>query len=446
MHNNQLFILSWISTYPFMARKKTAFLILFIFHCCSLQAQTDAFYTPSEKEVREKTWKKEFVRLFSSTDSSLIKGAEKKWYENIRIRGYLQFRYNRIAETNQALRCEQCDRSWGNDGGFYFRRVRLVIFGQLTRRIYFYIQPDFGSSASVTGLHFGQLRDAYFDLGIDNKSVFRFRIGQSKVPFGFENLQSSQNRLPFDRNDALNSAIPNERDIGIFFYYTPEKIRERFSMLVNEGYKGSGDYGVFALGIFNGQSANKPELNKNKHLVIRSTLPVQLKSQIVEAGIQAYTGKYEMPDELLSDGIKVRLDKTYTDQRIAFSFILYPRPFGISAEYNIGRGPEYNPATDSIELHNLQGGYVMLSYRVKAKKYFLFPYMRGQYYDGGKKQERDARSYLVKEFEIGLEWQPVKYVELALAYVLSSRRFQDHEKPENLQEGKLLRVQAQINF
>jgi hypothetical protein len=29
------------------------------------------------------------------------------------------------------------------------------------------------------------------------------------------------------------------------FYWAP-KIRERFAMLVKDGYKGSGDYGVFA--------------------------------------------------------------------------------------------------------------------------------------------------------------------------------------------------------
>ncbi|WP_395055838.1 hypothetical protein [Flavobacterium sp.] len=34
-------------------------------------------------------------------------------------------------------------------------------------------------------------------------------MGQSKIPYGFENLQSTQNRLVFDRNDVLNSAVGN---------------------------------------------------------------------------------------------------------------------------------------------------------------------------------------------------------------------------------------------
>ncbi|WP_233254014.1 porin [Hymenobacter sedentarius] len=157
----------------------------------------------------------------------------KKWFETFAIRGYVQARYNRLLETNPDLNCEQCDRSWGRNGGISLRRVRIVFFGQLHERVYFYIQPDFASAPSgSTSLQFGQLRDAYFDLGLDKASQFRIRLGQSKVPFGFENMQSSQNRLPLDRADALNSALSNERDLGAFFYWAPTAVRQRLAMLV----------------------------------------------------------------------------------------------------------------------------------------------------------------------------------------------------------------------
>ena len=158
----------------------------------------------------------------------ITKPEEKKshWYDKINIRGYCQVRYNRLGESNPLLVSEQGDKSIGNKGGFFIRRMRVIIFGQVNDHVYFYLQPDFASSASSTGLHFGQLRDAYFDVSIDKKREFRFRIGQSKVPFGFENLQSSQNRLPLDRNDALNSAVSNERDLGVFFMYAPKKVRD----------------------------------------------------------------------------------------------------------------------------------------------------------------------------------------------------------------------------
>jgi hypothetical protein len=79
--------------------------------------------------------------------------------------------------------------------------------------------------------------------------------------------------LTLDRNDALNSAVANERDLGAFFYWAPSKIRERFAMLVKDGYKGSGDYGVFAFGVYNGQTSNRTEGNRNLHVVTRVSYP-----------------------------------------------------------------------------------------------------------------------------------------------------------------------------
>lgn len=370
----------------------------------------------------------------------------KKWYESFAIRGYAQARYNRLLETNENLGCEQCDKSWGKNGGFFLRRMRVILYGQVSKQVYFYIQPDFASSASSTGLHFGQLRDAYFDIGVDKQNEFRFRIGQSKVPFGFENMQSSQNRLPLDRHDALNSAVSNERDLGVFFYWAPSEVRERFSMLVRDGYKGSGDYGVFGIGAYNGQTANKPELNNEPHVVARLTYPFVIGSQILEPSIQGYKGKYVIAKELLSPGVKHISDLNYLDERVAATLVLYPRPFGIQAEYNIGNGPEFNKVTDSIEVKSLTGGYVTFNYMIRAKKHLIYPFVRLQYYEGGKKHELDARSYKVNDTEIGIEWAPGKNFEFVAIYTISSRRYEDFVKQSNFQQGSLLRLQAQVNF
>jgi hypothetical protein len=371
---------------------------------------------------------------------------EKKWYESFAIRGYTQFRYNRLAETNDQLKCEQCDKSWGEGGGFSIRRLRIIFYGQIGKHVYFYVQPDFASNASSTAQNFAQLRDAYIDLGIGKHNEFRFRLGQSKVPYGFENMQSSQNRLPFDRNDALNSAVANERDIGVFFYWAPEKMRKHFSDVVREGFKGSGDYGIIGVGIYNGQTANKPELNKAPHVVLRACYPIKIKNQIIEPAIQGYSGKYTIATDALSKDVKYKADRNYWDQRIAASFILYPKPFGIQAEYNFGRGPEFNKITDSIEIQKLHGGYITLSYFLPIKKQIIYPYFRAQYYNGGKKHELDARSYELQEYEVGIEYQPVKQFEFVMAYVYSERRFEDFVKQDNFQKGHLIRLQAQVNF
>lgn len=397
-----------------------------------------------------------FLHLFpllalSQTDSIqktniAEKKIDKKWYDSFSIRGYSQVRYNRLLETNENLGCEQCDRSMGKDGGFFIRRLRIIFYGQINSNVYFYIQPDFASSPSTDRLHFGQVRDAYFDIGVDKNNEFRFRIGQSKVPFGFENMQSSQNRLPLDRNDALNSAVSNERDLGVFFYWAPKNKRKLMSSLVNDGFKGSGDYGIFAFGAYNGQTANNPELNNEPHLVTRLTYPFEIKKQIIEISAQAYKGKYVIPKSNLSSGVKHNADLNYVDERAAASFILYPKPFGIQAEYNIGNGPKFNKETDSIEVMPLQGGYATMSYFLKIKNQILIPFVRYQYYDGAKKHEKDARSYVVNDAEFGFEWQLNKNFELVVHYTISSRRYEDFLKQDNLQKGNLLRIQAQVNF
>jgi hypothetical protein len=397
-------------------------------------------------------WKVTFAALTISISAIQLANAqetqesEKKWYDSFTVRGYAQVRYNRLFETNSSLKCDQCDRSWGENGGFFLRRARVVFSGQIGKQVYFYLQPDFASSASSTGLNFGQIRDAYFDIGFDKKNEYRIRIGQSKIPFGFENMQSSQNRLPLDRNDGLNSGLSNERDLGVFFYWAPEEKKKLLSGLVKEGLKGTGDYGILGFGMFNGQTANRPELNNTLHMVARATYPFELGDQVIEAGVQGYTGKYEIPLEQISDGVGFTNDRNYTDERVAASFVLYPKPFGIQTEYNIGRGPEYNKLTDSIEVQNLRGGYVTLSYLIRKNEQVIIPFTRLQYYNGGKKHELDARSYKVKELELGIEWQPVKQFELVAMYTISSRRFEDRIRLNNLQEGSLLRLQAQVNF
>lgn len=171
-----------------------------------------------------------------------------------------------------------------------------------------------------------------------------------------------------------------------------------------------------------------------------------MKNQILELGIQAYKGKYVIPRANLSTGVKYISDLNYVDERIATSVILYPKPFGIQAEYTVGRGPEFNKVTDSIEVKPLNGGYITVSYLKKLNKQTLIPFIRYQYYSGGKKHERDARSYQVNDLEVGAEWQLNRNFELVMHYTISSRRYEDFVLQNNFQTGNLLRIQAQVNF
>jgi hypothetical protein len=377
-------------------------------------------------------------------DSLLTEKPEPKvqnaWFEKIQLRGYAQLRYNGLIETNPDLKCDQCDRSWGGDGGgFFFRRIRMIFSGQIHPRVFMYIQPDFASGGS----NLVQIRDAYFDLGLDADNEFRIRIGQSKVPFGFENMQSSQNRLPLDRHDGMNSALPNERETGVFFYYAPKEIRKRFSYLVSSGLKGSGDYGVFGFGVYNGQGPNALDRNKNLKVVARVTYPFELASgQIIEGSFQGYTGKY-----MVNKSSKLSPSQSeFQELRYGPTFVIYPQPFGIQAEYNWGRGPEYDPQTNTILDAPLDGGYVLANYMVKTNSKVFIPFVRYHYYKGGKKFEIDATRHRVKELELGVEWQFNKNFELVTMYTFSDRTFENSADPTNRQKGSLLRLQAQVNF
>lgn len=375
----------------------------------------------------------------SSTDGTGT-AVKQEWYEKIRLRGYAQLRYNGLFETNPDLKCDQCDKSWGGEGGgFFFRRIRLVFYGQVHERVYFYIQPDFASG----GGNFAQIRDAYFDLALDANQEFRLRIGQSKVPFGFENMQSSQNRLPLDRHDGMNSAVPNEREAGVFFYYAPKEIRERFRYLVSSGLKGSGDYGMFGLGVYNGQGPNAQDKNKGLHVVSRLTYPFQLPSgQIFETSFQGYTGNYTVARINPSDADQ----NEFREYRYGPTFVLYPQPFGFQVEYNWGRGPEYDPEINEVVDAPLSGGYALVNYQWKTGGKLFIPFARYHYYKGGKKFEMDATRHRVKEFELGVEWQFNKNFELVTMYTISDRTFENSANPDNRQRGSLLRLQAQVNF
>lgn len=351
----------------------------------------------------------------------------------LQMRGYAQVRYNRLLETNPDLKCEQCDRSLGDKGGFFLRRARVILFGDLSPHVYFYFQPDFASESGNN--HYAQMRDIYFDVSLNSSKSHRLRFGQSKVPFGFENMQSSQNRLALDRNDPLNSALSNERDIGVFYYWASPEKRALFRELLKNNLKGSGDYGIFGLGIYNGQTANRAERNNNLHVVTRLTYPFEIgEEQVLEPAIQAYHGRFVTSN-----------NEEFRDARQAISLTLYPRPFGVQAEYNIGVGPEFDPTLNRITSQELSGGYIQISYNQNYKSGFLMPFLKYQRYNGGKKHETNAPSYRVKEIDLGVEWLINQTLELTLAHSWGERTIARSTGLSD-EEGSRLRVQLQINF
>ena len=364
-----------------------------------------------------------------------------RWYEKLSIRGYTQLRYNYITTDDRKLNSPY-DSSIGNNKGFILRRARLVLSGDINEWVSVYLQTDFGSSAGTGNNNFAQLRDLYADIFLVKDKELRIRAGQSKVPFGFDVLQSSQQRLALDRSDGINTAAPNERDIGFFLYYTPTETRKVFRSLIDKGLKGTGDYGVLGIGVYNGQTMNVSEANDNKHVVLHATYPFELPyGQIVQVGVDAYRGKINVTTAP-GTGVTVPAGNVdINDERIGTHFVLYPQPFGIQTEWNWGRGPELNAARTRVEESSLQGGYVQAMYKWDN----VMPYVRWQQYYGGRKNVTNAPSNVVRETEVGLEYQFNKALELTVAYAWMNRT-DNSTAPYVMRDGELVRFQLQWNY
>ena len=431
---------------------------------------------------------------------------DKVWTNHIKLNGYVQNRVTGMQSGDEgAVLWPDSTGSFGDDrsgsgGGnnFRIRRARIIFSGQVGDHLGFYIQPDFASSAGSGGSNnVAQLRDAYGDIFIDKRKVHRIRVGQSKVPFGYENLQSSSNRLALDRHDAMNSAVRDERDTGAFYYYTPEAVQKLFNEIADAGMKHTGNYGMFGIGAYMGQGANQNDLNDNWHNVARFTYPWKTESgQIFEAGIQGYRGKFvRSTGSYLKTGVNTgfwnssispasgalvtngctaanangavactaRVDNDdrngFKDERVAVSFRMYPQPWGLEGEWNWGTTPGLDMAENKVKNKSLHGGYIQASYFANDIVLFntnignVIPFVKYQYYDGYNKAEVNAPQNTVNDWEIGAEWQIAPEVELVAQYHIMKRTNMTTGGGFNALEGsyrtfdaQALRLQLQYNF
>lgn len=386
---------------------------------------------------------------------------KKHWFDRMSLRGYTQFRINEVPwyEQGGALPQNPNDSSIGPNQNFLIRRARLVFSGDVSEHMYIYIQPDFAASVpgSTDAIDFAQLRDCYSDIYFDHDKVHRLRVGLSKVPYGWDILQSSSNRLCLDRTDALTTAAPGERDLGVIYYYTPKFAQELYKYVLEKGLKGSGNYGLLGVGVYNGQGVALREQNENLHTALRLAVPWQFPNeQVVELGAQAYSGKYVVLTSAIrplgvGPAVAPTVDASgYVDERVGGTLVVYPQPLGFQAEWNVGHGPMLNDAQTAVVNAPLTGGYGMLFLRHPTDCWgTLFPFIRYQRYEGGYKGQRNAPNTLVNEWEMGLEWQFNPQMELTAEYTFTNRTNTNALATGTSYGqflGDIVRIQFQVNY
>jgi hypothetical protein len=413
----------------------------------------DARVNTLEQKVADQD--KAITGLKAATDGQtppvVAKALAGKWYEKIGLRGYTQLRYSDVYDHEGPPLEVPADRSANANESFVIRRGRFVFSGDPTSHTSLYAQMDFNGSTGAADYSL-QMRDLYADVWLTKSKNYRVRLGQSKVPFGWVNMQSSQNRGPFERPDALNSAVEGERDLGASLMWASATARQRFRDLTATGLKGSGDYGVFSVGLYSGQGLNRSDQNGNPHVFARASYPFKLQGgQFVELGVQGYHGRFVSPTQAITlNGASVTpVERTngVLDQRVAFTAVVYPQPFGVESEWTFGRGPQLTADGRRIEADTLHGGYVQLNYRTVNSAGTWFPFTRWQYYDGGRKFARNAPREKINEIDFGVEFAHWAELELTAQYSHTFERTRTGSSPYTpTKDANRLGVQVQWNY
>lgn len=246
--------------------------------------------------------------------------------------------------------------------------------------------------------------------------------------------------------------MEGERDLGASLMWASPEARKRFRDLTGLGLKGSGDYGVVAVGAYSGQGLNRSDQNGNPHVFGRVQYPFKLASgQYVELGVQAYHGRFVSPTQAITVGgatfTPTQRSDGELDQRVAATFVWYPQPIGLEAEWTAGQGPALNTRTRAIELDGLHGGYVQLHYRHQGTHGTWFPFSRWNYYDGNRKFARNAPRTKVNEVDFGLEFARWAEVEITGMFSHTFTRTRTSAFPyDQARSGNRVGVQVQWNY
>jgi hypothetical protein len=357
--------------------------------------------------------------------------ASPKWYERLRHYGYGMFRYNRLGQPNGGLRtyhdASVGDERAGAQPGFFYRRIRWVVTGQVSDRVGVFFQPDLASNVSGN-THVLSMRDAWGEYYLDKNKEYRFRVGLQRVPASWDNWQASRQRMAIDRADATNSGAPSERDMGISVQWTPKHAQHRWKHMLDYMY-GAGDWGVVNITVDNGQGNNIPEANDDKRVGIRLAYPFELPGgRLFEAGINAYRQQFRVSRGTPATGTALfsnfdagHPSGDYLDERLNFFVYYPPQPWGFIAEYVTGRGPKRN-ARGIIEESHLYGGYVQVHYQWRYSDLGLANlYARRQEYYGGIKFQTGAPDGRMRETELGIAWMPDPQWEVTAAYTFTER-------------------------
>jgi len=302
------------------------------------------------------------AKLAADAAAEPTKPPAKKWYDNIKVSGYAIARWQDYLDDTEKNLDANTKVKVGNE--FVVRQARTKFDFTPSANTRVEIETDWADEK-------GRVKTAFIENAWGANGTLRSRFGQQKVPFGFEVTQSSGSRLPFEENYLTRREIGGDYDTGLAFFWTPKRDAELFALGKNSAWA-PGDYGTFAIGLFNGQgvsdnpwgATSTGELNDNKHFIARYTKPFTWgrANAYGEAGISYWTGTYT----------SAKSKAEFDDNLLGLHAYLSPAPLGLQAEYFAGE----------TEGADLSGWYLMGLCRTSPLGTL---YARYETYDGPRK-------------------------------------------------------------
>ncbi|MGH7800342.1 MAG: porin [Thermodesulfobacteriota bacterium] len=204
------------------------------------EAEKEKIIEEIKAEQKDAWYNKIEVSYKKPGDGFTIRTKDGNFSLNMRLRAQFQFSVNDTTDEDTAT-------------SFRVRRLRFYWIGNAFRPWFeYYIQVSADSSFSGQQQNSDlQLRDAYFNAAYEKKAVPR--VGQFKVPFNREELNSSS-ELQLVERSIVNEQFSLARDVGTALYGL------------------FGNYVTYGIGIFNGDGRNEASLDSNMLYVGRVML------------------------------------------------------------------------------------------------------------------------------------------------------------------------------
>lgn len=307
--------------------------------------------------------------------------------------GYIQ------PEFKIAYNGENADGTSKNEMGFYFRRARLGVTGNIPYDFSYYVLAEISSFQNGP-----YLLDAFVTYN-RFKPWFKMSMGQFKKPFGLElGSTGCQDLYTINRSKVVNELTSPDRDLGVMISGSTGP--KKFFGLEKENVFS------YTLSATNGTGKNVYDTDRAKDFIGR--LVISPYNMISIGGSYLY-GKQKNPDATVT-----QMD---TRMRYGFDVTLKKYNFILQSEYVFGQDEGSKligggcGATPELVQGNFKsnGYYAQLMYNTKWN---LMPLVKYETYDSDMdKEDYDHSAYRASTMTFGLNYYPNDWVRFQLNYL-----------------------------